>query len=121
MHELAHEFTSKRISPWGGSKFFQQTYERSGVKNDLLAAGLPKGGSNSAYNTIDLIEGFMVSVVLGARRVVHSSMLRTDSVIKEMFVRTIYALRSSEEHNLDFAGYSPGLYSIAFTLTRNLQ
>ncbi len=27
----------------------------------------------------------MVSVVLGARRVVHSSMLRTDSVIKEMF------------------------------------
>ena len=28
MHDMAHEFTSKKISPWGGLKFFQQTYER---------------------------------------------------------------------------------------------
>lgn len=85
MHELAHEFTSKKISPWGGLKFFQQTYERCGVREDLLASGLPEGGSNAAHKTIDLVEGFMVAVVLGARRMAHTGMLRTDEVIKEMF------------------------------------
>lgn len=85
MHELAHEYTSKRISPWGGMKLFQQTYERSGAKEDLQAAGLPEGGSNAAYDAIDLVEGFMVSAVVGARRITHTGMLRTDEVIKEMF------------------------------------
>ncbi|MDX9752296.1 MAG: IS1380 family transposase [Flavobacteriales bacterium] len=85
MHELAHEFTSKKISPWGGLKFFQQTYERSGVREDLLAATLPEGGSNRAYAGIDLVEGLMVSAVLGSRRMAHTGMLRTDEVIKEMF------------------------------------
>jgi Transposase DDE domain group 1 len=85
MHELAHEFTSKKISPWGGLKFFQQTYERSGVREDLLSAQLPEGGSNAAYKAIDLVEGLMVSAVLGSRRIAHTGMLRTDEVIAGMF------------------------------------
>ena len=85
MHELSHEFTSKKISPWGGLKFFQQTYERSGTREDLLAAQLPEGGSNAAYQAIDLVEGLMVSAVLGSRRMAHTGMLRTDEVIAEMF------------------------------------
>lgn len=85
MHELSHEYTSKKISPWGGLKFFQQTYERSGVREDLLAAALPEGNSNAAYKAIDLVEGFMVSTVLGSRRMAHTGMLRSDEVIKELF------------------------------------
>lgn len=85
MHELAHEYTCRKVSPWGGLKFFQQTYERSGVREDLLAAQLPEGGSNAAYKAIDLIEGFMVSAVLGSRRMAHTGMLRSDEVIKELF------------------------------------
>lgn len=85
MHELAHEFTSRKVSPWGGIKYFHQTYLKSGMREDLLSAGLPEGGSNAAYSAIDLAEGFMVSVVLGARRFVHSGMLRTDEVIREIF------------------------------------
>jgi len=85
MHELSHEYTSKKISPWGGLKFFQQTYERSGVREDLLGAALPQGGSNAAYKAIDLVEGFMVSAVLGSRRMAHTGMVRADEVIKELF------------------------------------
>lgn len=85
MHALAHEFTSKRISPWGGLKFFQQTYARSGVREDLLAVGLPENASNNANKAIDLVEGMMVGAVLGARRTSHTALLRHDEVIKAMF------------------------------------
>lgn len=85
MHELAHEFTSKKISPWGGLKFFQQTYARSGAREDLLAARLPEGTSNNSHKAIDLVEGMMVSAVLGARRTAHTALVRHDEVIGEMF------------------------------------
>jgi hypothetical protein len=58
MHELAHEFTSKKVSPWGGLKFFQQTYERSGVREDLLEAALPEGGSNVSVRRTTSCESF---------------------------------------------------------------
>lgn len=85
MHELAHEFTSRRVSPWGGMKFFQQTYERSGVREALLAASLPQGTSNNAHKAIDLVEGLMVSAVLGSKRLAHTALLRHDEVLAEMF------------------------------------
>jgi len=85
MHELAHEFTHRRVSPWGGIKFFQQTYARMGVKADLLGVNLPLGGSNRAYDRVDMIEGFLVSVVLGSKRLAHSGWLRMDEIIREIF------------------------------------
>lgn len=85
MHELAHEFTSRKISPWGGLKYFYGTYQRCGIRNSLCELPLPKPGSNRGYNPIDLIEGFLCSVVLGSKRLSHTGMLRTDEVIKEIF------------------------------------
>ncbi len=85
MHELAHEFTSRRISPWGGMKLFQQTYEHSGIREALLAANLPENTSNNSHKAIDLVEGFMVGAVLGAKRMAHTAMLRHDEVLAEMF------------------------------------
>lgn len=85
MHNLDHEFTSRKVSPWGGIKFFQQTYERSGLKEVLEASGLPMPGSNRGYDPVDLVEGFMTSAVLGAKRLCHSGMLRTDEVVREIF------------------------------------
>lgn len=85
MHELAHEFTSRRISPWGGVKFFHKTYVTSGIRDFLLTLPLPAPGSNRGYNPIDIAEGLLASIVLGARRLEHSGMIRTDSVIQEIF------------------------------------
>lgn len=85
MHELAYEFTSRKISPWGGIKFFHGTYIRSGIREILKKLPLPSPGSNSGYNPVDLIEGFLCSVVLGSKRLAHTGMLRTDEVVKEIF------------------------------------
>jgi hypothetical protein len=85
MHELAHEYTKRVISPWGGIKFFHKTYVTSGIRDYLCSQVLPEPGSNNGFSAIDLIEGFMTSVVLGSRRLEHSGMLRMDEVISEIF------------------------------------
>lgn len=86
MHELRHEFTNRKISPWGGIKYFQQVWERSGVREFIKSLNdLPQPGSNRGYETIDLIEGFLTSVILGARRLEHCGMLRTDQVIRDIY------------------------------------
>jgi len=85
MFNLPHEFTDRKISPWGGIKFFQQVFSNSGIRDFLNQLPLPEPGSNRGYKAIDLIEGFLVSVVLGSRRLEHSGMLRFDEVIKKIF------------------------------------
>jgi hypothetical protein len=86
MYELKHEFTNRHISPWGGIKFLQRAMERSGIRDFIKKLpDLPQPGSNRGYETIDLIEGFLTSVVLGARRLEHCGMLRTDQVIREIY------------------------------------
>lgn len=85
MHELAHEFTDRKISPWGGIKYFHKTYVTSGTKSFLSTLDLPQPGSNRGYDPVELVEGFMTSVILGARRLEHSGMLRMDKVIEEIF------------------------------------
>lgn len=85
MHALDHEFTSRKVSPWGGMKYFQQTYFRSGMKEDLERCDLPRGSSNAAYSPVDIIESFMVGAVLGSKRITHTSFLRSDEVITELF------------------------------------
>lgn len=85
MHDLAHEFTQRKISPWGGIKYFHKTYVTSGTKSFLSSLDLPQPGSNRGYDPVELVEGFMTSVILGARRLEHSGMIRTDKVIEEIF------------------------------------
>lgn len=87
MTGLAYEYTDKNISPWGGLRFIEETYRRSGLKGYLRdeCDSLPAPGSNRGYSSIDLIEGFMVSVILGAKRLAHSGTLRYDKVVQEIF------------------------------------
>lgn len=85
MQELIHEFTNRKVSPWGGIKFFQQTYSRSGMRGVLSNLDLPFPGSNRGYDPVQLVEGFLTSVVLGAQRIGHVDWLRADEVIREIF------------------------------------
>lgn len=82
---LPHEFTSRKISPWGGIKFFHGTYQSTGTRELLGTLPIPQPGSNRGYKAEDLIEGFLCSVVLGSKRLAHTGMLRTDAVIQEIF------------------------------------
>jgi Transposase DDE domain group 1 len=85
MHELAHEFTDRKVSPWGGLKYFHKIYVTSGIRDYLSKLDIPHPGSNRGYQAIDIIEGFLASVILGARRLEHSSMIRMDNVVQEIF------------------------------------
>ena len=69
MSGISYEFTDKEVSPWGGLRFIEEIYRKSGLKDFLenQCPDLPIPGSNRGYSPVDLIEGFMVSVILGAR------------------------------------------------------
>lgn len=82
---MAYEFTSRKISSWGGIKYFYGTYVKSEVREILQRLPLPKPGSNKGYNPVDLIEGFSCSVVLGSKGLAHTGMSRAYEVIKEIF------------------------------------
>ena len=87
MNGIAYEFTDKDVSPWGGLRLVEETYRKSMLKDFLVnqCTDLPMPGSNRGYSPVDLIEGFMVSVILGARRLAHSGALRHDKVVQHIF------------------------------------
>jgi len=85
MQNLGIEFTDKKISPWGGIHLFHNIYSKMEMRKIISSLPLPSKGSNRSLEPVDIIESFMVGVVLGARRLAHNGMLRSDDVIKEIF------------------------------------
>lgn len=85
MDELDIRYTKKPITPFGGLTTVHRFYKKSGLRETLFNLPLPQPGSNRGYNPVSLIEGFLVSVILGARRLTHSGLLRHDKVISELF------------------------------------
>jgi len=78
-------YTDRPITPLGGLTTVKEFYQKSGLQSAITALPLPQPGSNRGYNPVDVIEGFLVSVILGARRLSHSGLLRHDKVVSEMF------------------------------------
>jgi len=87
MSGLSYEFTDKDVSPWGGLRLVEEVYRKSGLKGFLedRCPDLPAPGSNRGYSSVYLIEGFMVSVILGAKRLAHAGTLRYDKVVQRIF------------------------------------
>jgi hypothetical protein len=87
MQDLGYDFTDKEVSPWGGLRLISETYRRTGIRDFLEqeCPDLPQPGSNRGYDPVDLMEGFMVSVLLGASRLAHSGSLRHDIVVQRIF------------------------------------
>jgi hypothetical protein len=85
MHSIDYEYTDKDISSWGGLCLVQELIERIDFRGMLDEAGLPERGSNRAYDSSTIIEGFIVSVILGAKRLAHSGTIRHDEVIRKIF------------------------------------
>ena len=85
MHSLDYEYTDKEISPWGGLRMIQEFSEVIGMRSMIDDLNYPSPGSNRGYKAQSLIEGFMVSVILGAKRFTHSGTIRNDEVINKIF------------------------------------
>ena len=85
MSLLPYEYTDRQVSPWGGIRLIHELYLRSGLDQKIGELELKQPGSNRGYSPTELVEGFLVSVILGARRLSHSGLLRYDQVIREIF------------------------------------
>mgnify|MGYP001550653752 CR=1 FL=1 len=55
------------------------------MRDILRSVDLHEPGSNRGYDPVDLVEGFICSVILGSKRLAHTGMIRTDEVIREIF------------------------------------
>ncbi len=82
---IKFEYTEKSITAWGGMRLMKELLNKSGVREKIQELDLPKPGSNSGYNAIDIIESFMVCVWLGGVRFSHTAFVRFDEVLKEIF------------------------------------
>ena len=78
-------YTDHPITPFGGLTTVKNFYQNSGLQDVISSLPLPQPGSNRGYDPVDIIEGFLVSVILGARRLAHAGLLRHDKVVSEMF------------------------------------
>ncbi|HMN25497.1 MAG TPA: hypothetical protein PKE38_13415, partial [Ignavibacteriaceae bacterium] len=81
---IKFEYTEKSITAWGGMRLMKELLNKSGVREKIQELDLPKPGSNSGYNAIDIIESFMVCVWLGGVRFSHTAFVRFDEVLKEI-------------------------------------
>jgi len=55
MFELAHDFTSRKISPWGGLKYFQRVLDTSGIRDFMKTLPWPERGSNRGYEPTEIV------------------------------------------------------------------
>lgn len=77
-------YTDKPITPYAGIKLLHLFYQRYGLQEILHGLDLPLPGSNPGYDPVELLEGFIMSVILGARRFAHTYRLRYDDAISEL-------------------------------------
>jgi len=82
---IPFEYTDKKISPWGGMRIIKEFYDRTGLYDKLRSLPLQLAGSSVGYDHFEVIESFMMSVILGAGNITGSSQMGYDEVLKEIF------------------------------------
>lgn len=85
MQLLPYEFSDKKVSPWGGVRMIHELYLKSGLRRMIGGVDFHLPGSNRGFDPVEVIEGFLVSVILGPRRMAHAEVLRQDEIVREIF------------------------------------
>lgn len=85
MVNLPIEFSDKKVTPFGGMSLMKQFVDSLGIRDKLRALALPQGQSNRAYDPIDIIQSFWLSIWTGASRYIHADWLRYDTVLQSIF------------------------------------
>ena len=85
MTSLPVEYTDKKISPWGGLIALELFFRKCGLREQIRKLNWQQPGSGRGILHYELIESFMVSSLLGAKRFSESSALRFDTTVQEMF------------------------------------
>ena len=82
---LPFQFTDKPVTPWGGLRLVQEMLIRMDFRGALAASGLPQPGSNRGYDPVAMMEAFLVCVWIGGVRFSHTSVVRFDEALCQMF------------------------------------
>lgn len=85
MSDYKLEYSDKDVTAWGGMHAMKEMMQKIKLDNMFADLDLPQPGSNRGYQPKDVIEAFMVSMWCGASRFTHSSYLRYDPTIQEIF------------------------------------
>ena len=82
---IGWEFTDRTVTPWGGMRMFKEFLDKTGIREELKAVGLPSPGSNCGYDPVLMVESFLVNVWLGGINFSHTAMVRFDDGLKKIF------------------------------------
>ncbi len=82
---IPYTFTDKEASPWGGMHLIKEFYDRIGIHEQLCRFLFIEIGSGCGIDHHEIIESFIMSVILGANNCVVAAQLRYDHILKEIF------------------------------------
>lgn len=85
MVNLPIEYSDKPVTPFGGMALMKRFIDQTGIREQLATLDLPQGGSNRAYNPVQIIESFWLGIWTGASRYIHCDWLRQDQTLAEIF------------------------------------
>lgn len=85
MVNLPIEYSDKPVTPFGGMTLMKRFLDQSGVRECLRGLNLPQGGSNRAYDPVQIVEGFWLGIWTGASRYIHCDWLRQDHTLATIF------------------------------------
>lgn len=85
MVNLPIEYSSKKVTPWGGMRLMKEFLDRTEIRSFLNTLDLPVSGSNRGYAAPKIIESFWLSIWTGASRYIHADWLRYDKTLQKIF------------------------------------
>jgi hypothetical protein len=68
MVNLPIEYSDKPVTPFGGMALMKRFIDQTGIREHLATLDLPQGGSNRAYDAVQIIESFWLGIWTGASR-----------------------------------------------------
>lgn len=85
MVNLPIEYSDKPVTPFGGMALIKRFVDQAGIREHLATLDLPSGGSNRAYDPVQIIESFWLGIWTGASRYIHCDWLRQDQTLAAIF------------------------------------
>lgn len=82
---IPYEYSDRKISPWGGMRIVKEFMDRSGFHDAIKTLPFYSKGSSIGHEHWEIIESFLVSVILGSGNCAGSAQLGYDEIIKEIF------------------------------------
>lgn len=82
---LRHEYVDQSVTPWGGMQEMKKLIDKTGISQKLSSLCLPASKSNNSIDAVSIIESFWVSVWIGCFRFSHTSVVRFDEVLRQIF------------------------------------